>query len=129
MILVIGEKRYPSVAIDELSIRHTLALQRELATSDFTSAKTWTDVLQLLADVSTMTLAERQKHPEALFLTAVTIWAARVSAGEQLSLVDAVDLPAKAVRWVAEPADHAEPDAGKAQPRKPGAKRKTSAAT
>ena len=89
MILVIGDKHYPGVAVSELSIRHSLALQ-----------------------------------PEALFLTAVTIWAARVTAGEEMGLLDAVDIPAASVRWIAEPSDKKAAAAGKAQPRSGAPKRK-----
>ena len=117
MILVIGDKHYPRVAVDELSIRHTLALQRELAITNISSAKTWADVRKLLADFSEMEPAERENHPEVLFLTALTIWAARVTAGEDLGLLEAVDIPATSVRWVAEPSDKAAPT-GKAQPRR-----------
>ena len=122
MILVIGTKHYPSVAVSELSIRHTLALQRELAVTNISSVKTWADVRALLAEFATLDKAGRENHPEALFLTAVTIWAARVTAGEELGLLDAVDIPAASVKWIAEPADKKAAE-GKAQaPR--GAKRR-----
>ena len=117
MILIIGDKHYPRVAVDELSIRHTLALQRELAITNISSAKTWADVRKLLADFAELEPAERENHPEVLFLTALTIWATRVTAGEDLGLLEAVDIPATSVRWVAEPSDKAEPT-GKARPRR-----------
>lgn len=125
MILVIGTKHYPGVAVNELSIRHTLALQRELAVTNISSVKTWADVRALLAEFTKLSKDERENHPEALFLTAVTIWAARVTAGEELGLLDAVDIPAASVKWIAEPSDKkaAEAAEGKAQaPR--GARRK-----
>jgi len=126
MILVIGDKRYPGVAIEELSIRHTLALQRELALTNISSAQTWADVRRLVADFGAMKPEDRENHPEILFMTALTIWAARVTAGEELGLLEAVDIPAASVRWVAEPSD--KKPAGKAQPRRStGAKTKTSA--
>ena len=105
MILVIGDKHYPGVAVSELSIRHSLALQRELAVTNISSAKTWADVRALLAEFQALDKAGRENHPEALFLTAVTIWAARVTAGEEMGLLDAVDIPAASVRWIAEPSD------------------------
>lgn len=119
MILVIGDKKYPGVAVNELSIRHTLALQRELAVTNISSAKTWADVRALLAEFQALDKAARENHPEALFLTALTIWAARVTAGEELGLLDAVDIPAASVKWIAEPTDKAAP--GKARPRRSGA--------
>ena len=123
MILVIGDKKYPGVAVNELSIRHTLALQRELAVTNISSAKTWADVRALLSEFQALDKAERENHPEVLFLTALTIWAARVTAGEELGLLDAVDIPAAAVRWIAEPSDKKAAAAGKAQPRSGAPKR------
>lgn len=120
MILVIGDKHYPGVAVSELSIRHSLALQRELAVTNISSAKTWADVRALLTEFQALDKAARENHPEALFLTALTIWAARVTAGEEMGLLDAVDIPAASVRWIAEPSDRQ--PAGKARPRRsPGA--------
>lgn len=116
MILVIGDKKYPGVAVEELSIRHTLALQRELAVTNISSAKTWADVRALLAEFKALDKAGRENHPEALFLTALTIWAARVTAGEEMGLLDAVDIPAASVKWIAEPSD--KQPAGKARPRR-----------
>ena len=124
MILVIGDKKYPGVAVSELSIRHSLALQRELAVTNISSAKTWADVRALLAEFQALDKAGRENHPEALFLTAVTIWAARVTAGEEMGLLDAVDIPAASVRWIAEPSDKKAAAAGKAQPRSGAPKRK-----
>ena len=124
MILVIGDKHYPGVAVSELSIRHSLALQRELAVTNISSAKTWADVRALLAEFQALDKAGRENHPEALFLTAVTIWAARVTAGEEMGLLDAVDIPAASVRWIAEPSDKKAAAAGKAQPRSGAPKRK-----
>ena len=122
MILVIGDKHYPRVAVDELSLRHTLALQRELVLSNISEAKTWADVRRMFAEFAEMEPAERENHPEVLFLTAVTIWATRVSAGEELSLLDAEDVPVTSVRWVTEPGDKVAPAAaGKARARKAGA--------
>ena len=124
MILVIGDKHYPGVAVNELSIRHSLVLQRELAVTNISSAKTWADVRALLAEFQALDKAGRENHPEALFLTAVTIWAARVTAGEEMGLLDAVDIPAASVRWIAEPSDKKAAAAGKAQPRSGAPKRK-----
>lgn len=125
MILVIGTKHYPGVAVSELSIRHTLALQRELAVTNISSAKTWADVRGLLAEFQALDKKDRENHPEALFLTAVTIWATRVSAGEELGLLDAVDIPAASVRWIAEPSDKKAAEAAEGKARAPrGARRK-----
>ena len=116
MILVIDGKTYPAVTIGDLSLRHTLELQRELVTTNISSARTWVDVQALLQEFTALPDDQRATHPEALFLSALMIWATRVSAGEQLSLLEAVDIPASSVQWVKEPTDHEEPE-GKAPAR------------
>ena len=125
MILVIGDKHYPKVTIEELSLYHVAALQRELVLSNISEAKTFADVRRMFAEFAEMKPAERENHPELLFLTAVTVWATRVSAGEELSLIEAADVPmtgAAKIRWVAEPGDKvAAAPAGKARARKAGA--------
>ena len=82
------------------------------------------DVVAFASEFQALDKAERENHPEVLFLTALTIWAARVTAGEELGLLDAVDIPAAAVRWIAEPSDKKAAAAGKAQPRSGAPKRK-----
>ena len=126
MILVIDGKTYPAVTIGDLSLRHTLELQRELITTNISSAKTWVDVQALLQEFTALPDDRRATHPEALLLGALTIWATRVSAGEQLSLLEAVDILPSSVQWVKEPTDREESE-GKApaQPKTGGAATRT----
>lgn len=118
MILVIDGKKYPAATISDLSLRHTLELQRELATENISRAKTWPEVRELVAEFAALPDdAARSNHPESLFLMAVTIWATRVTAGDNVTLLEAVDVPAASVKWVAEPTDQQEPAGGKAPAR------------
>lgn len=118
MILVINDKTYPGTTMSELSLKRTLELQRELATTGISSARTWNEVQSLMESFVKMSAEERARHPEALFLTALTIWAARVAAGDDVTLLEACDIPPSAVRWVAEPADNLPSTAGKAPARR-----------
>lgn len=118
MILVINGKTYPGTSMSDLSLRRTLELQRELVTTGISSARTWGEIQGLMNEFMGMTPGERAHHPEALFLTALTIWAARVGSGEDLTLLDACDVPLTAVQWVAEPADKLPAAVGKASARK-----------
>ncbi len=109
MILVIDGKKYPAATISDLSLRHTLELQRELTTENISRAKTWGEVRGLVEEFAALPDdAARSNHPESLFLMAVTIWATRVTAGEALTLLESVDIPATSVKWVAEPTDRQE---------------------
>lgn len=126
-LIVIGDKHYPLVDIEKLSLKHTLVLQRELSLTNISSARTWAEARELVREFQSISKEERESHPEALFLTALTIWAARVTAGEDLTLLDAVDVPLSQVRFVHEPTDRKAPE-GKVAPRPSGggAKRPTS---
>ena len=118
MILVINGKTYPGTTMSELSLKRTLELQRELATTGISSARTWNEVQSLMESFVKMSAEERARHPEALFLTALTIWAARVAAGDDVTLLEACDIPPSAVKWVAEPTDSLPQRSGKASARK-----------
>lgn len=116
MIVVVGETRYPGVQIEELSLAHCMALQRELTLTNISSCKTWADVRAMADEYQRMPVEERGNHPEFLFLLSLYVWAARVSAGERIDLLDAVDVPISQIRFVAEPHDRQEPE-GKATAR------------
>lgn len=105
MIVVIGDKHYPHVQIEDLSLGHVMALQRELVLTNISSARSWGDVRALVAEFAALPENGRGDHPEFLFLTALTVWAARVTAGERISLLDAIDVPLAAIKFVAEPHD------------------------
>lgn len=109
MILVIGDRRYPVVHIAKLSLKHALWLQQEIALNpSITSCRTWAEIRELWTEYARLTRAEQMAHVEGTFLTALTIWAARVTSGEDLSLLDAIDVPVSDLRWVTEPGDRAE---------------------
>lgn len=107
MIVIVGDKHYPGVQIEDLSLLHVMALQRELTLYDISRCKTWEDVQALVTEMQSIPLGERKAHPEMLFMTCLLVWAARVSAGERISLLDAVDVPVSQVRFVTEPQDRA----------------------
>lgn len=107
MIVVVGNKHYPGVQVEDLSLLHVMALQRELTLNNISRCKTWEDVQALVSEMAALAAEDRKAHPEMLFMTCLLVWAARVSAGERVSLLDAVDVPVSQVRFVTEPQDRA----------------------
>lgn len=107
MIVVVGDKHYPGVQVEDLSLLNVMALQRELTLNNISRCKTWEDVQALVTEMQTIPEGERKAHPEMLFMTSLLVWAARVSAGERVSLLDAVDVPVSQLRFVTEPQDRA----------------------
>lgn len=117
MILVIEGRRYPVVHIAKLSLKHALFLQQELAVMDppITECRTWGEIRELWVTYAKLTKADQRAHTEGAFLTALTIWAARVATGEDITLMDAIDTPVSEIQWVTEPGDHAGGPEGKAK--------------
>ena len=105
MIIVIGDQHYPLVGLEDVSLKHWLQLQRELTVTGISGARSIDEIKDTIREFAHLSRAEQLRHPEGLFLTAVTVWAARVTAGEDLSLLDAVDVSLSELRFVAEPAD------------------------
>jgi len=107
VIVVVGDKHYPGVQVEDLSLLNVMALQRELTLNNISRCKTWEDVQGLVSEMAALSTKDRKAHPEMLFMTCLLVWAARVSAGERVSLLDAVDVPVSQVRFVNEPQDRA----------------------
>ncbi len=103
-ILAIGDKHYPLVGLRELqqkmSLRQQMVLQRELAVTNISSCRTMKDILLLLQSIPRMTKGAIADHPEGMFLIGVMVWASRVCAGEDISLLEAVDVPFDELRFI-----------------------------
>ena len=107
MIVVVGDRHYPGVQIEDLTLLDVMALQRELTLNNISRCKTWEDVQGLVAEFNGLPKAERKSHPEMLFYTSLLVWAARAWSGEKVSLLDAIDVPITQISFVLEPQDHA----------------------
>lgn len=117
MILEINHKKYRLTRLDELNLKHAMQLQAELAAHPtLTRARTWLEVRTLWQEYSSLPEQDRETHPETLFLAALTVWATRVVAGEQLSLMEAIDVPVRSIRFLEALPDH-QPKAGKGKRR------------
>ena len=126
MILVIDGKTYPRATVDDLSLKQILALQRELIANDISSAKSWDDLSALITEFASQSEETRKRNPEAMFLSMFTIWATRVCAGDDVSLLDVMNAPIselKSVKWVKEPEDELPEGKAQARPKSGTAKR------
>ncbi len=110
MILDIDGAQYPVVHIEQLTLAKVLALQAELAANpSITSVRSWREIRRLWDEYSSLPDREAQlNHPESVFLTALIIWSARVSAGDDVTLLEAADVRLQAVRWIRDQAEQAE---------------------
>lgn len=124
MLIEIDGRRYPVAGIEDLELRHIAQLQYELGSGEFDGITSLRTVDQIKAEFGrwgNLSKAERATDPNALFLTCFTVWAARNLAGERLTLMEAISVPASALRIIAEPSDKAGGEAeGKARTPHPG---------
>lgn len=123
MKLLIGGRRYPVVHIERVPIVHVLRLQAELAENPhITSVRSWRQIRQLWDEYGALeTDQERLDHPESVFILALMMWAARVCAGEDISLLEAAEVSHDTAFWVLEGTDQPERAEGKAGGPRPAA--------
>lgn len=122
MLIEIDGRRYPVKRIEDLELRHVAQLQFELGSGDFnsiTTLRTLADIKAALGGWDKLSKAEKAEHPDGIFLTCFTVWAARRLAGEDLTLMEAISVPAASIRTIVEPSDRGEGE-GKARPRPGG---------
>jgi len=110
-------KLYDSGSLDDLSLKYLLQLEKE--TADFGRPLN-TGVLQQMSDSinELKTDKERAAHPDIMWMTAVSIWAARKLAGEQVTFEQAIDFPMSKLVVLPDPQDHKRPNPTKARSRK-----------
>ena len=124
MLIEIDGRRYPVAGIEDLELRHIAQLQYELGSGEFDGITSLRTVDQIKAEFGrwgNLSKAERAIDPNALFLTCFTVWAARNLAGERLTLMEAISVPAASLRIIAEPSDNAGGEGeGKARTPHPG---------
>lgn len=116
----LGSTVYALADLDRVSLRDILVLERE--TVEFGHPLRWTDVQAMSEALDALeTEKERAEHPDALWITAVTIWASRRIAGEDVTFDQAVDFPMRDLVFLPDPGDHKEA----ANPSKPERKSPT----
>lgn len=108
-----GKTIYSLAALDELSLKDLLALRGQLA--DLGVPETWNDIVAASDEMTRMD--DPDEHELSLLVFAVTIWAARRSAGDELTFGDAIDFPLSSITYLAVPQDK-RPKARKAPAKK-----------
>jgi hypothetical protein len=101
----INGKVYDATDLESVKLRDILVFEQQ--TKDMGRAVTWGEVNQWADELDALgSDDERANHPGAPWLTAVTVWASRRIAGEDLTFGDAVDFPMSALRFIPDPEDH-----------------------
>lgn len=100
----IGERVYDATAIEDLSLKMLLELEAE--TERFGRVLRMNDLRRITTELDALPSdAARGEHPDAPWLTAVSIWATRRLSGEALSFDAAIDFPLKQLVFLPDPSD------------------------
>ncbi|MCC7268778.1 MAG: hypothetical protein IT546_15770 [Caulobacteraceae bacterium] len=105
-------KVYSVGALEDVSLRDVMLFNTQAA--DMGLAATWADVERIAEEMSAADKDEAEKHPDALLMLGVTIWATRRIAGDEVTFGDAVDFPLSALVWLPDTEDR-KPGKGKAR--------------
>lgn len=105
-------KVYSVGALEDVSLRDVMLFNTQAA--DMGLAATWADVERVSEEMSAADKDEAEKHPDALLMLGVTIWATRRIAGDEVTFGDAVDFPLSALVWLPDTEDR-KPGKGKAR--------------
>lgn len=103
----IGDKVYSTAALDEISIRDLVVFNTEVA--DLGLHYTWADVERIGNEMAEMPDQEALHHPDAMFITGVTIWASRRAAGDSVTFLEAIDIKIKDLEFLPSTQDHVGP--------------------
>ena len=115
-------KIYTTAALDEVSLKDLVLFNSQA--EEIGMARKWSDVERVTAEMSGLTTAEADQHPEKLLLIAVTVWATRRIAGDAVTFGEAIDFPMNAIEFLPEPEDR-KPGKRKGAAKKAPAKKST----
>lgn len=114
MKVIIDGKVYEGHTLESVSIRDALAFNRDCAEHDYPWR--WADVERIRNEIRLTKPTERYKHPEALVLTAVSVWASRLVAGDQVTFSEVIEAPLGTMRFVDDEPDPSKDKTGAAMP-------------
>jgi hypothetical protein len=113
----IDGKTYTTAGLDEITLKDVLRFDTQAAALGL--GITWKDVERINQEFAELTAEEADNHPQAVLMVALTIWASRRVAGDDVSLDEAIDIPLSSIDFGTPPEEPARPT----QPRKAGAKK------
>lgn len=96
-------KTYTTSALDEITLKDLVLFNTQAEATGIT--RKWSDVERVSAELSQLTPAEADRHPEKFLAIAVTIWASRRTSGEDITFDEAIDFPIKDIEFLPEPED------------------------
>ncbi len=118
MRIRVGDREYPLKYVEELTLLDLLTLEAQTRNIDPSRPLTMyvlrgmeRSVAKAIAGLSgPARVAAGEAHPDAPWLFAVMIWAARRAAGEDVTFAQAIEVDPADIEYVREAGDEPEPD-------------------
>lgn len=107
MRFTISGKVYEASSVDRISLANILKLEREAA--ELGRPLKWSQFKNMVNEASALSAEELDDYDETPWIIALTIWASRLNAGENVTFAQAVDFPLADLQWIPDPQDHKEP--------------------
>lgn len=109
MRFTLGGREYDVASVQDVTLRDTLVLEAQMR--ELGREMTWPDLTTMIVKLSTIEDPQaRAAHPDAMWSLAVTIWASRRAAGEDVTVAQAADFRMSDLQWVDEkPEPEADP--------------------
>ena len=86
---ILNDKHYETGDLRQLQIRDQVRLERWLARSDLTDARSYEDVIQIASELAQLPDSKMQRaHPDFKVYVMIGIWVAMLQAGEDAKLDD-----------------------------------------
>jgi hypothetical protein len=93
----IDGKTYDTASVDQISLRDVVLFNSQAA--DMGLPATWADIERAAGEMADMPEGSAP-HPDSLLMFAVTVWAARRIAGDDVTLEQALDVPMSSIEIV-----------------------------
>lgn len=114
MRFTLGGREYDVASVQDVTLRDTLVLEAQMR--ELGREMTWPDLTTMILKLSKIKDDKaRAAHPDAMWSLAVTIWASRRAAGEDVTIAQAADFRMSDLQWVDEKPEP-EADPTEAQP-------------
>lgn len=110
----LGTKEYETASVEDVTLHDTLVFEKQMR--ELGRPMAWPELMQMIFELAQISdPVERGKHPDGMWSLAVTIWASRRAAGEDVTVAQAADFRLSDLEWLPDEPEPG-PDPTEAQP-------------
>lgn len=107
----IADAEYDAATIEDITLRDTLVFERQMA--DLGRPMSWPDMMRMIVRLAAIPdPSTRGEDPDAMWSLAVTIWASKRLAGEDVTVAEATDFRLSDLVFLPDPVTESPTKAG-----------------